>query len=112
MVDILPVKVLLGLELTDDKLDTLLQLLKQNAQTLIKLDLRVTTFPNDLDFIADELTVKRYNKISSEGFTNETVSSRNVTFESNMLNEYRVYLDNWLAMNPDSGSGSNRLVML
>jgi len=111
MVDIMPVKVLLGMELTDETQDTLLQLLKKNAQTLIRLEIKASTFPDDLDFIADELTVKRYNKISSEGYKNETISSRNVTFESDMLDEYRVYIDKWLAMHPEEGDG-NRLVML
>ena len=110
-IDIMPVKVLLGIEATDETLDTLLHLLKKNAQTIIKFEIRSTTFPTDLDFIADELTIKRYNKITSEGYTNETLSSRNVTFESDMLEEYRCYIDNWLAMNPDEGSG-NKLVML
>lgn len=111
MVDLLPVKIMLGISTDDETQDSLLSILKQNAQTMIKLELRATTFPDDLDFVADELTIKRYNKMTSEGMVNETSANRNITFQQDDLKEYRQILENWLAMNPDEGNG-NKLVML
>ena len=111
MADVSNLKLMLGIETADTSQDNLLQLLKTNAQNFIRLYLRSVEFASDLDFISDEMTIKRYNKISSEGYTNESISSRNVTFQMSDIEEYKMYLDNWLSMNTLEGQG-NRLRML
>lgn len=58
-------------------------------QMLYKLrELRVTTVPEELQHIVDEITIARYNLIGSEGMKNESVEGHSATYEGVTFETY------------------------
>ena len=112
MIDITRLKILLNIE--DDSEDDLLVILKEHSQWKIKAYLQIDQeeeFPMILDWVADEVTAKRYNKLSAEGLLSEGISGVTHTFEEDFLKEFIPVLDNYIRhMKPTTKKG--RLVML
>lgn len=77
------IKVLLGLK--DSKQDGLLDIIIKNTESrlLSKLPFNIREVPDNLSFIVEEVAVKRYNRIGSEGMTTESVEGRTNTFQAN-----------------------------
>ncbi len=111
MMDIARLKMLLTIE--DNSEDSLLMLLKEHSQWKIKAYLQLTeadVFPVVLDWVADEVTAKRYNKLSAEGLLSEGISGITHKFEDDFLKEFKDVLDNYIRFNlPNTTKG--RLVM-
>lgn len=87
------VKVLLGLK--DSKQDGLLDIIIKNTESrlLSKLPFNIKEVPDNLSFIVEEVAVKRYNRIGSEGMTTESVEGRTNTFQANDFDEYQSIID-------------------
>lgn len=108
------VKLILGIDVSNTDNDDLLRLLEENAGKAIGFYLQLEAYvsvPEELEFIQEELTVARYNKLSHEGISQESLASRSVTFSMDDLSKYAELLDNWSMMNTRLSRG-NRLVML
>lgn len=94
--DLERIKVILGLD--DESKDTLLTVLLENAINTIVVYLGADTFPAQLNFIAEELTVSRYRKIGAEGISTEKIDEISTTYSVNDLARYRdvlnLYKDN------------------
>lgn len=114
MADITRLKILLNIDELDTTEDELLEVLKEHSQWKIKAYLQLdelTPFPLTLEWVADELTAKRYNKLSGEGLLAEGVGGVTHTFEDDFLKEFIPVLDNYIAhFKPSTKKG--RLVML
>lgn len=95
--DLERIKVILGL-VDDESKDTLLTVLLENAINTIVVYLGVDTFPAQLNFIAEELTVSRYRKIGAEGISTEKIDEISTTYSVNDLARYKdvlnLYKDN------------------
>jgi hypothetical protein len=99
-------KILLGI--TDDTQDALLTVLKDHVQKRICTYIGQSDFPTELNWVADEVSVKRYNRLSSEGISGITHK-----FEESMLTEFKAELDLYIVRNSGSTGGTgSRLVML
>ncbi|HDT6968818.1 TPA: phage head-tail connector protein [Staphylococcus aureus] len=87
------IKVLLGLK--DSKQDGLLDIIIKNTESrlLSKLPFNIKEVPDNLSFIVEEVAVKRYNRIGSEGMTTESVEGRTNTFQPNDFDEYQSIID-------------------
>lgn len=87
------IKVLLGLK--DSKQDGLLDIIIKNTESrlLSKLPFNLKEVPDNLSFIVEEVAVKRYNRIGSEGMTTESVEGRTNTFQANDFDEYQLIID-------------------
>ncbi|MFK3494434.1 phage head-tail connector protein [Staphylococcus aureus] len=87
------IKVLLGLK--DSKQDGLLDIIIKNTESrlLSKLPFNIKKVPDNLSFIVEEVAVKRYNRIGSEGMTTESVEGRTNTFQANDFDEYQSIID-------------------
>lgn len=112
MVDISRLKVLLNID--DGEEYNLLTMLKEHSQWKIKAYLRLSEeeeFPEILDWVADEITVKRYNRLSAEGLLSEGLSGVTHNFEEDIMVEFYPVLDNYLRHNPTTYP-KGRLVML
>ena len=48
----------------------------------------LTTLPNDLEWILDEVVVKRFNRIGSEGYKSQSVEGHNIQFDTMDFAEY------------------------
>lgn len=52
--------------------------------------------PVPLEYIVVEVSIKRFNRIGSEGMTSESVDSHSITFKSNDFDEYLGEIDRFL----------------
>lgn len=105
------IKILLDLDITDTSQDDLLLLLIEYASSTVTLYVKTDELPLELEFIVDELVVRRYNKIASEGHQNENLQASSITFELDDLKVYKGLLDKWIDLNPDL-TPSRRVRML
>ena len=96
--DLERIKTVLKIKDGDDSKDALLTILLENAISTICVFLGVNTFPDSLSFIAEELTVSRYNKIGAEGISTEKIGELSTTYSVNDLGRYKdilkMYKDN------------------
>lgn len=95
--DLERIKIILGID-DDDTKDALLTILLENAINTLCVYLGVDTLPNSLNYIAQELTVSRYNKIGAEGISTEKIGELSTTYSVNDLGRYKdilkMYKDN------------------
>lgn len=82
------VKILLGL--TDDKQDKLIEKIIKNTEKrlIIKLPDGVSSVSNDLSYIVEDVTIKRYNRIGAEGMSSESIDGRSSSFQESDFDEY------------------------
>lgn len=92
------IKIILKLDIKDNSKDDLLMILMNNAVSTVRIYLGVDELPEEMEFVAEELTVARYRKIGSEGISTEKVEELSTTFSIDDLNRYKgilnVYKDN------------------
>lgn len=48
----------------------------------------LTTPPSDLEWVLDEVVIKRFNRIGSEGYESQSVEGHSIHFESMDFDEY------------------------
>ena len=58
--------------------------------------------PKQLEFVLVELSIKRFNRIGSEGFTSETVDGKTMSYEESEFEGYKKYLDDYICKNGPS----------
>lgn len=83
----------------DGEYDTLIAELVDLACDSIKAYCNITSVPKNLEFIVVEMVVARYNRLGTEGLRSEQVDVVKQEFYSNMLDLYRVYLDQYKERN-------------
>lgn len=89
--DLNNIKILL--EIDDDSQDPILTVLLTHSVQLINVYLNVSDLPRALEFIAEEITVKKYNKLGSEGVITEKLDVITNTYSLDDLAEYKNILD-------------------
>ena len=91
--DITNMKIKLGIE--DDSEDALLTVLLTDAINYMRLYLG-SEIPTELEFIAEEVAIKRYRRIGSEGIVTEKVDVLSTTYNTeNDFNEYLPIIDKY-----------------
>ncbi|MGW9992503.1 phage head-tail connector protein [Staphylococcus capitis] len=87
------VKMLLSID--DDKQDELLKIIINNTEkrlvSLLPVD--IEEVPERLEYIIEEVSVKRFNRVGAEGMTQESIDGRSNTFQSNDFDEYMDVID-------------------
>lgn len=82
------VKLLIGLN--DDKQDNQLQKIidvtERRMISLLPKD--VKEVPESLEWVVEEVAVKRYNRIGAEGMSSESIDGRSTKFQENDFDEY------------------------
>ena len=91
------IKILLGLE--DDSQDIILAILLTNAVSTINVYLGVTELPQELNFVAEQLAVIKFNKLGSEGIQTEKIDVLSTTYQSDELASFKAILDTYKANN-------------
>lgn len=89
------VKALLGLESDsslDSKLQTIYNLTTARLCTLIK----EKTIPEDLRYIVDEVVIRRFNRIGSEGMSNHTVEGESIAYSGGDFDEFMPDIERYL----------------
>lgn len=86
------------LQITDDKRDSILELIKKNTEQALrfKLGLKATdNLPTELDYIVLEVAVKRYNRIANEGMSQYSQEGESITFSANDFDEFIDDINDW-----------------
>jgi regulator of RNase E activity RraB len=92
-------RIKLKLSITDNNQDALLTMLLEDASNLICLYVTQETLPAKLAWIAEEIAIKRFRKIGSEGLKAESIDVIKNDFEDAPLSEYSSILNEYKASN-------------
>src|SRR5690625_6997343 len=89
------IKKVIGVE--DDMQDDVLDILMSNVQSHLlglfkKVDKEIVGIPSEAEYIIFEITVRRYNRIGSEGLKSELVEGHRIDFYD-LKDEFDPYLD-------------------
>lgn len=101
------IKTLLGI--TDTLQDELLSILISNVSNHLIVMLG-KDIPADLEFIVEEITVRRFNRLGTEGMKTESVEGHSVTFYE-LTDEFVPYQSIIDANKDDSGNSQRGSVM-
>lgn len=91
------IKVLLGITNNDN--EELLREIIEITEAKILNYINSSELPKQLEFILVELSIKRFNRIGSEGFTSETVDGKTMSYEESEFEGYEKYLDDYICKN-------------
>lgn len=95
-------KILLGIPLNDTTLDDQLTIIEQMTEKRLAALLGVSSVPASLSFIVTEVSIKRFNRIGSEGMTAHTVEGEQITYDSADFAEYDAEIDAWKKTQEDA----------
>lgn len=97
------VKPLLGIHEDDFSQDSAIAILIQNVMRMIILKIpKAGYIPEELLWIVDEATMKRYNKLGSEGLTTETNEGVQFIYNKDgLLDEYIPFIEDYLDEHPE-----------
>lgn len=90
------------LQLTTDKQDSLLNLIIKNTEQALSFKLSLSedeSIPEDLAFIALEVCVRRYNRISNEGMVSYSQEGQSITFNSSDFDNFMNDINAWREQN-------------
>ena len=89
------IKIILGI--ADNALDSQLNIIITNATARLKMLLGGIDVPESLNYVVTEVSVKRFNRIGSEGVTSHTVEGESMSFSDDDFAEFagdiQAYLD-------------------
>ena len=91
------IKILLGLE--DGSQDEILTILLLNAISTINVYLGVAELPQELNFVAEQLAVIKFNKLGSEGIQTEKIDVLSTTYQADELASFKTILESYKANN-------------
>lgn len=103
------IKVLLNIDRKDTTKDNVLNILIGQAMDTIciylGIDQKNVPFPMELDFIAEQMVIVRYNRLGAEGITTEKIDVLSTTYSYNLdeLAPYKKILDNYSLHFLDNG---------
>lgn len=84
------IKTLLGIE--DTLQDDVLNIIIDNVSSHLKALLGKNDIPESLNFIVEEITVRRFNRLGAEGMQSESVEGHSITFYD-LKEEFTPYED-------------------
>ena len=89
------IKIILGI--ADNALDSQLNIIIANTTARLKMLLGGLDVPENLNYVVTEVSVKRFNRIGSEGITSHTVEGESMSFTDDDFAEFagdiQAYLD-------------------
>ena len=105
------VKLLLGLNgETDDGLDERLNLLISLAASQLKTLLGGLEPPESMDYIIIGVTVKKFNRLGSEGYTSHTVEGESISFSDDEFAQYEDDIQTYLSTQKEATKGKVRFL--
>ncbi|HJA23524.1 MAG TPA: phage head-tail connector protein [Candidatus Limosilactobacillus intestinavium] len=93
-------KTMLGI--TTDKKDELLNLIIKNTEQALRFKLGLNSeeaIPSELSYIALEVCVRRYNRISNEGMASYSQEGESITFNSDDFDDFADDINAWREQN-------------
>lgn len=89
------VKTVLGIQdsLQDDVLDVLISNVSSHLLGLLKkVNKDISVIPSEINYIVEEITIRRYNRIGTEGAKSESVEGHTISFYD-LKDEFVPYQD-------------------
>lgn len=103
-------KLLLGFSAEDTEPDAKLRLILSQTTSRLKLLLGGIDPPTEMDHIVIDVSIMRFNRIGSEGYSSHSVEGENVSFSDNDFAGYMSEIQAWLDMQKDSSRGKVRFL--
>ncbi len=103
-------KVMLGIEENDTGADKRLELIVKNARQQLEAKLGGLDIPESLDYIILEVSIKRFNRIGSEGLTSHTVEGEALSFVDDDFNSFSDDIQTYLNSQKESTKGKVRFL--
>lgn len=101
-------KTMLGID--DTALDDKLRLIVTNATARLKMLLGGIEPPDEMDYIILEVSVKRFNRIGSEGMASHTVEGESANYSDDDFAEYADDIQAFLDTQKDTTRGKVRFI--
>lgn len=86
------------LQLSTDKMDSVLELIIKNTVAQARFKLGLTTeeeFPSELSYIPLEVCVKRYNRLKNEGMSSYSQEGESITFDNTDFDSFLDDIAEW-----------------
>jgi len=83
------------LQIKDNGRDSILNLISKNTESALCFKLGEKNVPDELNYIALEVAVKRYNRIANEGMSQYSQEGESITFSTNDFDEFANDIDAW-----------------
>lgn len=85
------------LSINDNVQDELLKRIIDNTEKRLVslLPIGIEEVPDRLEYIVEEVAVKRFNRVGAEGMKQESVDGRSNTFQANDFDEYMDVIDQY-----------------
>ena len=96
------VKLLLGLQTDDVKLDTIVRLTESR--------LSVQIIPDELEYIITEVSIKRFNRIGSEGVQTHSVEGESMSFNDDDFSSFSSEIQSWRDEQANQNKGKVRFL--
>ncbi len=103
-------KLLLGFSAEDTEPDTKLRLILSQTTARLKLLLGGIDPPAEMDHIIIDVSIMRFNRIGSEGYSSHSVEGENVSFTDSDFASFMTEIQAWLDMQKGSSRGKVRFL--
>lgn len=103
------------LQIKDKKRDDILNLIIKNTTQALSFKLGSkdsVSIPDVLDYIALEVSVKRYNRLANEGMSSYAQEGQSITFSANDFDEFANDIDAWKDENGVKDNNSGRFLFI
>ena len=102
------IKTILGI--ADNALDSQLNIIIANTTARLKMLLGGLDVPESLNYVVKEVSVKRFNRIGSEGITSHTVEGESMSFTDDDFAEFAGDIQSYLDSVAESKKGKVRFL--
>lgn len=89
------VKLMLGLENKNHR-DSVIQNIITNVEKRLKVIIEKTEIPTELDFVVEEISIIRYNRIGGEGIAQESVEGHSITYGTDDFAAYMSIIEKFI----------------
>lgn len=72
----------------------------------------IIAVPDELDYVVDEVTIARFNRIGSEGMSSESVEGRSANYNDNYFADFEADIQGYIDSNAESDSASGKVRFL
>lgn len=103
-------KLMLGIDIDNTDKDPLLKQLIALATARLKGLLGGIEPPESLDYIILEVTIKRYNRIGSEGLSSHSVEGESLSFSNDDFAEFATDIQSFLSKQKEATRGKVRFI--
>lgn len=102
------IKILLGI--TGNEIDDKLETIQRAVDSRLRVLLGADEAPEELEYIVNEVTVIRYNRIGSEGMASHSVEGESIAYSDNDFAGFMTDIDAWQSAQASAKRGKVRFL--